>query len=252
MQRTYRIGMLTPSGNTVVEPLSYAMVAGCPEISIHFSRIPVSRVGLGAAAIAQFSIENFLKAANLLEEAKMDVIAWNGSSGSWIGPDFERLLCRRLQEETGVPATTTTEALYDAFRALGVRRYSLVAPFTADIIAKIASTYATEGFTCMRTSYVELLDTLEKGNVPRAEIRDLICKGAHPESDAIAVVCTNFAGAPLVAELEAELGVTVIDSVTATLWKCLEIIGARPRIEGWGRLLRELPATPVAPARVAG
>ncbi len=43
--------------------------------------------------------------------------------------------------------------------------------------------------------------------------------------DAVAIVCTNLAGAVLAPDLEAELGVPVIDSVAVTLWKGLDLAG---------------------------
>jgi maleate cis-trans isomerase len=33
-----RLGMLTPSSNTVLEPVITRMAAGLPEVSLHFSR----------------------------------------------------------------------------------------------------------------------------------------------------------------------------------------------------------------------
>jgi maleate isomerase len=55
--------------------------------------------------------------------------------------------------------------------------------------------------------------------------------------DAIAVVCTNLRAGPLVAALEAELGIPIIDSIATAVWKSLSIAGVDPaRVRGWGRL----------------
>jgi maleate isomerase len=63
---------------------------------------------------------------------------------------------------------------------------------------------------------------------------------AH-DVDAVAVVCTNLAAASLVADLEAELGVPVLDSVAVTLWQALRVAGRDVPIEGWGALLAARP-----------
>src|SRR5918912_725830 len=35
---TLRLGMLTPSSNTVLEPITYRMLAGVPDVTAHFAR----------------------------------------------------------------------------------------------------------------------------------------------------------------------------------------------------------------------
>jgi maleate isomerase len=63
---------------------------------------------------------------------------------------------------------------------------------------------------------------------------------ALPISDAIIMYCTNFPGAHLVAELEAEIGIAIYDSVSACVWKCLRLIG-EPTSTGnrWGSLFTD-------------
>ena len=48
------LGMLTPSSNTALEPITQAMVAGLPEVSAHFSRFKVTEIALSDSALAQF------------------------------------------------------------------------------------------------------------------------------------------------------------------------------------------------------
>ena len=38
MTRQVRLGMLTPSSNTALEPITRAMLAGIADVSVHFSR----------------------------------------------------------------------------------------------------------------------------------------------------------------------------------------------------------------------
>jgi maleate isomerase len=54
-------------------------------------------------------------------------------------------------------------------------------------------------------------------------------------------MCTNLRGAPLVEKLEVELGIPIYDSVSTVVWKALKLsnIDTR-RIQGWGRLFREV------------
>ena len=55
-------------------------LAGLPEVSAHFSRFRVTEIALSGPALAQFDDAEILRAAELLAHAKVDVIAWNGTS----------------------------------------------------------------------------------------------------------------------------------------------------------------------------
>jgi hypothetical protein len=56
---------------------------------------------------------------------------------------------------------------------------------------------------------------------------------------AIIFYCTNMRAAELCVPLEAELGVPVLDAVSAGVWKCLDLIGVPKTLAlGWGRLLK--------------
>ena len=62
MKRTL-IGVLTPSSNTALEPLTSAMVAALPGVSAHFGRFRVTEISLGAGSMGQFELEPILHAA---------------------------------------------------------------------------------------------------------------------------------------------------------------------------------------------
>ena len=66
-----RLGMLTPSSNSVLEPVTCAMLAGAPGITAHFSRFRVTEIALDAPALNQFDPSNMLPAADLLADAKV-------------------------------------------------------------------------------------------------------------------------------------------------------------------------------------
>ena len=63
MQKRTLIGMLTPSSNTVLEPVTSAMLAGLPEVTAHFGRFRVTEISLNPQALGQFDNAPFLDAA---------------------------------------------------------------------------------------------------------------------------------------------------------------------------------------------
>ncbi len=141
MNRTL-LGMLTPSSNTTLEPVTTAMIAGLPEASAHFGRFRVTEIALSANALGQFDDSEILRAAELLAHARVDVIGWNGTSSGWLGFDADERLCRRVTEAAGIPACTSVLALNEIFDLTGVTRFGLVTPYRDDVQAAIVKNYA--------------------------------------------------------------------------------------------------------------
>lgn len=230
-----RLGMLTPSSNTVLEPVTCAMLAEAPGVSAHFSRFAVTEIALSDAALGQFDVAPILEAAALLAHAKVDVVAWNGTSASWLGFDRDETLCAQIEARCGAPARTSVLAFREIFRRTGVRRVGLVTPYTADVQARIAKTWGAAGFAVAAERHGGLSDNFSFAEVGRETIAGMIRAVAAEGVDAVAVVCTNMDAAALAAPLEAELGVPVHDSVATTLWACLRAAN-RPTapLAGWG------------------
>ena len=61
--RTTRLGMLTPSSNSVLEPATAHLLAGHAGVSAHFARFRVTEIGLSPAALDQFDPEPILARA---------------------------------------------------------------------------------------------------------------------------------------------------------------------------------------------
>jgi maleate isomerase len=237
-----RIGMLTPSSNTVLEPVTARLVSGVDGLSVHFSRFAVTEIALDKTSLGQFDEAPVLQAAELLAHAKVDVIAWNGTSASWLGLARDRELVQRIEMTTGIKAATCMLGFFDLFRRIGVTRLGLVTPYTRDVQEKIISTYAAEGITVVAERHLGIRDNFTFGTVPEAEINRMIRDVAKARPQAIAVVCTNMNGAASAAQLEQELGIPVLDSVAVTLRACLVRAGADPgMIKGWGRLFDTQP-----------
>jgi maleate isomerase len=237
-----RIGMLTPSSNTILEPVTARMISGVDGLSVHFSRFAVTAIALDKAALGQFDDAPILGAAELLAHAKVDVIAWNGTSASWLGLARDRELVTKIEAATGIKAATCMLGFFDLFRGMGMTRLGLVTPYTRDVQDKIISTYAAEGVDVIAERHLGISDNFTFGTVPETEISRLIREAAAAGPQAIAVVCTNMNGASSAARLEQELGIPVLDSVAVTLWACLVRAGADPQmIKGWGRLFEVQP-----------
>ena len=137
-----RLGVLTPSSNTVLEPVG--LTAGLPNLSLHFTRFRVTEISLSEVALKQFAIDSIVEAARLLADARVDAISWSGTSAAWLGLDYDRALCAAILNDTGTPATTATVSMVDALHARGIRRVGLVTPYTESVQQRIIETFAKE------------------------------------------------------------------------------------------------------------
>lgn len=198
-------------------------------------------MGLDRASATQFQLRHFLRAARLLGDAKVQAIAWAGTSGSWMGVGADRALCDALQEALGIPVTTSTLAILDAFRESGLERYSLAVPYSKDIADRIVEVYGHEGFRCAHSVFRGWNTSEEHIAMDQSIVRDLLESAVHPEAQGIAVVCTNVQAATLAEEIEQHHNIQVFDSVLVTAWKCLQMVGLTGvHLPGWGRLLSTL------------
>jgi maleate isomerase len=234
-----RLGMLAPSSNSVLEPVTYAMLADAPGISAHFSRFRVTEIALDADALNQFDPSRMLPAADLLADAKVDAMAWNGTSASWLGIERDESLCEAISARTGKPATTSTLACIDAVRSSRVQRVGFVTPYTNDVQVRIGRVWADAGVACHAERHLGLRDNFSFGQVAPTEIADMIRAVAAEGCDAVVVLCTNMEGAAVAEALERELDVLILDSVAVTLWRTMLLAGADPGVlSGWGRVFQ--------------
>jgi maleate isomerase len=232
--------MLTPSSNTVLEPITYAMLAGLPEVSAHFSRFRVTEIALSLGARAQFDDSAIMRAADLPADARVDVIGWNGTSAGWLGVDSDLRLCERIQAAMGIPAMTSILALNAALAARQVTRLALVTPYLDEVQERIIANYRAIGIDCVAERHFGLQDNFSFCTVDETRIGDSVEEVARAAPQVIATICTNLRAAPLVARLERDIGLPVFDSISTVTRECLAIVGIEPgRVRGWGRLFEE-------------
>jgi maleate isomerase len=233
------LGILTPSSNTRLEPITTAMLADIPEASAHFGRFRVTQIALSDAANAQFVDTEILRAADLLKDARVHTIGWSGTSASWLGFENDERLCRGITDATGVPACTSVLALNEIFRLTGVKRFGLVTPYREDVQARIVANYGRAGFECAAERHLGWQDNWSFSEATADQLRAMAREVARAKPDAITFLCTGLQSAPLADELERETGIPMYDTIATVVWKSLQLAGADPgRVKGWGRLFR--------------
>lgn len=241
MSNRVLLGMLTPSSNTVLEPVTSAMLSGLPEVTAHFGRFTVKEISLRAAALDQFTDAPFLEAARLLADARLNVIGWNGTSAGWLGFAADEKLCASIKAETGIPACTSMLALNEILETTGRKRLAIVSPYLDEIQDKMVANYNAAGFEVVAERHLNDRGNFSFSEVSEATIERMCMEVAESKPEAIAIICTNMRGAPVAERMEKALGIPVYDTVSTVVWKALRMTGVDTRrVEGWGSLFREL------------
>jgi maleate isomerase len=235
-----KLGMLTPSSNTLLEPICSRMVHDVDAVECYYSRFPVTHISLSQSSTDQFRLDPMLRAAELLAHAEVDVIAWNGASGSWLGLEADRILCARITEETGIPATTSTLALIEAAKTNGMQTCHLITPYSDEQNALIAASYGAEGIKVINSRGANRTINKDIGSVPFDEIDRMFAEVMQDPADGVCVPCTNFPLIWSIEDFEARYNCIVYDTIAAVMWKSMLMVGADPaKITGWGALFQQ-------------
>jgi maleate isomerase len=237
--RPLRLGVLTPSSNTALEPLTSAIVAALPGATAHFSRFRVTEISLEPLALGQFDDGKILAAAELLADAKVDVIGWSGTAAGWLGFERDRQLVQRIRERTGIPATTAVLALNELMALKRVQRLALVTPYTQDVQERIIANYASIGIEIVAERHLGIRVNHDFADVPPQRLRELMAQVAQDQPQAITTFCTNLHAAQLAPGVERAFGIPLLDTVSTTVWGMVRAAGGSPAaVTGWGELFQ--------------
>lgn len=236
-----KIGMLTPSSNTTLEPICSNMVCGLEKIvTMHYGRFRVTKIALDGDALAQFDTAPMMEASKLLADADVDVIAWNGTSGGWLGFDVDRKLCEDIEKETGIPATTSMLSQLKAFDQFNVEKIHLITPYTEDINELIIKEYAKSGIEVVNSVCLKQFVNRSFSLVSQERIQGMFDEVCKDPADGISVVCTNLPAMWSVPKMEEKYGIAVYDTINTVVWDSLKMAGIDPSlVKGWGKLFSE-------------
>ncbi|KAJ7880455.1 putative Asp/Glu racemase [Mycena leptocephala] len=240
--KSLRLGILVPSSNTALEPLTSTIISQLsPNVTVHFSRFSVTKISLEASALLQFvSYGPIMAAARLLADAHVDIIGWSGTSGGWLGFDEDERFCQAITDELGVPATTSTLALNRALDLLEIKKFGLVTPYLDDVQARIVEVYSKAGYEVVAESHSRISTNVVIADVSEEmldrQVKDVMEKGKG-EVGAISTFCTNLIAAQRASKWEEEYGVPVLDTVSTVIWDMLRIKRYdKGAVKGWGKL----------------
>mgnify|MGYP000044055376 CR=1 FL=1 len=233
MYRKAKLGVIVPSANTAMEYELYRMAP--PNISIHFARMKLTEDTPEQIAGCSRYVP---KAVDELADAKVDVIAFGCTGGSFIkGVGYDKEIISIIQKQVKIPATTTSTAVIRALEVLKAKKVVVGSPYEDWLNEKLKIFLEGHGFDVIKIKGLGVIKDIAE--IPDNVKYKLAKEIYSPEADVMFFSCTDFMVAHLISPFEEDFGIPVITSNQATLWDMLRIIGLKTRVKGYGILLEK-------------
>lgn len=216
-----RLGVLLPPGNVTMEIELPKYLE--PGFTAHFTRL--SREHSNISKNALLDMRNSMpRAADDLSHVAPDVVLYGCTSGSFVaGADGDRAINEEMTKITGVPAITTSTAVVQACRALGMKRIFMITPYPDSINETEVDFLAGEGIEVAGYDSFRLNHTLEYAEILSEDVAAMAL--SHREEigglDGLFISCTQVRAMDQIDRLEEVLGCPVICSNQASLWAML-------------------------------
>lgn len=194
-------------------------------VVLHFTRTPHLRHEVGTALARGVGRPAVVaKATRALSAIKPAAVLYACSSGSFVdGVDGERRI-REAMLEAGAPAAVTTAgATVEALVDTGMRRISLVTPYTSRLTNRFVDFLEQAGIEVASAHHLGVTSNMSL--ISKATIADLVRDADDSDADAVVVSCTALRTWGIVSDLEGELGRPVFTSNQVSLWSVLRAAG---------------------------
>jgi|GEM_PF-1441239 len=229
-------GMLTPSHDSGYGSYEFDVMSPegvvCLDGRVMVRELSVDRLKEGAA--------DAVNEARKLATAGCNVLDYIGTATCFVlGNDGEDYLVSQMQDATGISCTSGGKAVTDALRFMRVQKILCYTPYKPDV-AEISRTYfKNAGFDVIGEKNVTFLDPADVNKVPPLKIlADIVrlCE-AYPEAEGVFCVGGCFRTIGIMDELEKIVGIPVVGTQQANMWKCLQLAGISDKMPQFGRLL---------------
>ncbi|WP_280419697.1 maleate cis-trans isomerase family protein [Nocardia carnea] len=191
------------------------------EVSLHLARTPYEPVPVSLAMAELVSDATHLTAAtrNVLH-VEPEVVAYLCTSGSFIkGIEYERSLRETICRAGAPNAVTTSGALLEAVKHLGIESLSIMTPYDEVLTGKLRDFLDEAGCAVVRSDHLGLGGGIWKVNY--RTIAERILGADDPRAEAIFVSCTNLPTYDIIEPLEKVLGKPILTANQLTMWACL-------------------------------
>ena len=227
-----RIGMIIPSVVFTSEPQIQAMLPD--DVQLHSTRIRFH--GSSEAQLRQM-VSNLDECAELIASALPQRILFHCTAATTLTADAGKTISNRITELTGIPATSTGDALIAALKHLNAKKVVLITPYHQHVNDHEVEYLGHFGIDVVSEIGLGLPGS-EFPKIDPADWFKLALSRKTDEADAYFISCAGARTTEVLEDLERDLGRPVVTSNNVVAWRCLRESGIQDRIEGFGALMR--------------
>ena len=181
-----------------------------------------------------------IKAAKLLSQAPVDIIALGCTSGSFMGgAAYDKEVIRKMEESSGIKSITTSSSVVDALKSMGIKKVAVATPYIKEVYDKGKLFLEESGFEVTNIMGLDLLYDSEIDSQSLEAVYKLAKEVNTEDAEAVLILCTGIRSIGIIDHLEKDLKKPVISAIQATFWNSLRKSGVGEKIKGYGKLLEE-------------
>jgi maleate isomerase len=170
------------------------------------------------------------------------VVAYACTSGSFVDGAAGEMVLRRTMLDAGAPAACTTSgALVEALRVLGVSRLAIATPYVEPVTRRLLAYLSEHGVRTVSSEGLGLLGNIWR--VTYSEVVEIVSAADNHAADALFISCTNLPTYDVIEPLELALGKPVLTANQVTMWAALRAMG-RAAVGGGALLSTHARLTP--------
>jgi maleate isomerase len=236
-----RLGLILPSLNVTTEPEYNRMV---PEgVTVHTTRMFFEKE---TEETYVRLVDDISRAVTMLSHARVHALAFACTSGSLFGGlGYDQKIIQMMKKYTDRPCTTTSTAVVEALKVMGMKRVCVGTPYSAWINPLEQKFLEDSGFVVVNIRSImedvkELfgditdetgaeLSFLVNAIPPQRVYEFATSKLYRTDCDGIFLSCMGLPTLGIIDVLEKDLGKPVVSSNQVTLWKLLKMAGVETR-----------------------
>ena len=202
------------------------------------------RITRGTREELERSFADFEQKVAEMAALRVDLIHPAGVPFLLLGRDGERTLVSRWETEHGIPIFTNGMSQVNALNAFAAKRIIAASYFPAEINASFGRYLAEAGFEVLEIAGfdVPFEDAPKADAAALRTFFDALHRRHRRDADALYLIGPAWrATLGMLDDLEGAYGIPAIHHVPAQSWEIQRRLGFRCPVQGYGRLIREMP-----------
>ena len=219
---TFRVGLIVPSSNTVMEPDMHRELGDSCAISTSRTLLEETT----REAEIRMLTEELPRSIRLIATTDPHVTVFGcTSAGSLGGVAHDQEIGENIERETGGKGVTVVASVLAQLQRLRVRRLAVFTPYLEELTESVTGCFSEGDYELVKVAGMGILKNRDIGEVTPEEIEEFVATHMEGvEADCIFLSCTNWQAIGAIASLGERYGIPVISSNQATIAAVRELV----------------------------